>query len=105
MGTRLKQVEAELAEELVFSTFSIYFINIRGWPSIYEDSGNKIQWNYLNLFYPTVLKVSLLDFVANNRVNPGSLDATNIREDVVELMQLGWDRYYGRGKSLELRLT
>ena len=61
-GTRLKQVEAEITEELVFSTFSLYFINKRGWPSINEDSGNKIQWNYLNLFHPTVLKVSLLDF-------------------------------------------
>ena len=35
----------------------------------------------------------------------GYLDATNIREDAVELMQLGCDRHHGREKALELRLT
>ena len=48
---KLKHVDAESVEELVFPTFSLYFVNKRGWSEINEDSGNKIQWNYLNLFY------------------------------------------------------
>ena len=71
MGTRLKQVEAKLIEELVFPTFSLYFVNKQGWSGINKDSGNKIQWSYLNLFYPMVLEVSLIDFVADNLVDPG----------------------------------
>ena len=41
-GTRLKQVEAELTEEFVFPTFSLYFVNKRGWSEMNEDSGIKI---------------------------------------------------------------
>ena len=35
----------------------------------------------------------------------GDLGATYICEDAVELMQLGWDRYFGRGNALKLRPT
>ena len=35
----------------------------------------------------------------------GDRDATNIREDAVELMQLGCDRHHGRENTLELGLT
>ena len=35
----------------------------------------------------------------------GDLDATNIREDAVDLMQLGCDRHHGRENALELGLT
>ena len=70
-GTTLKQVEAEWTEELVLSKFGLYSVHEWGWSALNKDSGIEIQWNYLNLFYFTVLEVSLVDFVANNPVNPG----------------------------------
>ena len=75
---RLKQVEAKLTEELVFSTFSFYFVNKRGWSEINEDSGIKIQLNYLNLFCLQSLEVSFVDFMANNPGTKQSLaDGSN----------------------------
>ena len=68
-------------EKSVLSTFGLYFVNERGWSALNEDSDIKMQWNYLYLFHLTVLEVSLVDFVANNLVNPGTkpslADASN----------------------------
>ena len=62
----MKQIESKCTEELLLSTFGLYFVNVRGWSATHEDSGIIIQLIHLNLFNFTVLEVSLLDFVANN---------------------------------------
>ena len=65
-GTKLKQFEDKLTEKLVCLAFSHYFVNKQGWLGINEDSGIKIQGNYLNFLYLTVLEMSFVGFVGND---------------------------------------